>query len=155
MAKASATADENRPFSGPPPSAADARGIGNVLFSLETARAALLQLRDSVTSAEFLKLMEGVADASETEAKEDDTASERSETSVSDGEMDISSSGGSTVRELNAQLMAGEENTGSVSIDSVVSGNTHPIDNNGEWSTVTRRLKRKKAVPVTSVSLAV
>jgi len=98
-----------------------------------------------VTSAEFLKLIEGMADASTTEAKEDDTASERPDTSVSDGEMDTSSSDGSTVRELNAQLMAVEGNTGSVSIDSVVSGNTHPIDGHGEWSTVTRRLKRKKS----------
>jgi len=145
MAKASASADEDRPFSGPPLSAADVRGIGNVSFSLEKARAALLQLRDSVTSAEFLKLIEGVADT--TEAKEDDTASERPDTSVSDGKMDTSSSGGSTVRELNAQLMAVEGNTGSVSIVSVVSGNTHSIDSHGEWSTVTRRSKRKK-VPV-------
>jgi len=75
-----------------------ARGIGSdeASFSLETARAALLQLRDSVTSVEFLKLTEGVTDTSITEAKEYDTASERPETSVSDGEMDTSSSGRST-----------------------------------------------------------
>jgi len=66
------------------------------------------------------------------------------ETSVSDTEMDTSTSsdGGSTVRELNEQLLAGEDNTGSVSTESVVPGNTHSADDHGEWTTVTRN-KRK------------
>jgi len=82
MAKTSATAGVNRAFSGPPPSAADARSVGNdeASFSLETARAALLQLRDSITSVEFQKPIEGMTDAGTTEAKEYDTASKRPET---------------------------------------------------------------------------
>ena len=54
--------------------------------------------------------------ASTTEAKENSMASERSETSVSDTEMDKSTSSerGSTVGELNEQLQAGEGNIGIV-----------------------------------------
>ena len=118
----SAVADDNtRLFSEPPPSAAEVRGNGSdeASFSLETARAALLHLRDSVTSTEFRKLIEGVTDASATETNENSTVSERSETSVSESDVDMepstSSDGGSTVRELNEQLLAGEGNTGSVS----------------------------------------
>jgi len=72
--------------------------------------------------------------------------SERSETSVSDTEMDTttSSDGGSTVRELNEQLLAGEGNTGSVSTESVVPGNTHSVDDHGEWTTVTRYKKKER-----------
>ena len=113
--------DYTRLFSEPPPSAAEVRGNGSdeASFSLETARGALLHLRDSISSTEFRKLIEGVTDASATEANENSTVSERSETSVSESDTDMetstSSDGGSTVRELNEQLLAGEGNTGSVS----------------------------------------
>ena len=143
--------DDNRLFSEPPPSAAEVRGNGSdeASFSLETARAALLHLRDSVTSTEFRKLIEGVTDASAIEANENSTVSERSETSVSESDVDMepstSSDGGSTVRELNEQLLAGEGNTGSVSIESVVPGSTHSTDDHGKWTTATRKRKKSSA----------
>ena len=64
---------------------------------------------------------------------------------MSDTEMDTSTSSdeGSTVSELNEQLLAGEGNTGSVSTESVVLGNTHSTDDHGQWTTVTPN-KRKK-----------
>ena len=56
-----------------------------------------------------------------------------------------SSDGCSTVRELDEQLLAGEGNTGSVRIESVVPGNTHSTGDHSQWNTVTRNdLKRKK-----------
>jgi len=90
-----------------------------------------------------------VTDASTTEANENSRVSERSEseTSVSDADMDTttSSDGGSTVIELNEQLSAGEGNTGSVSVGSVVPGNTLSTDDQGEWTTVTRKRKNSSA----------
>ena len=121
----SADAETNRSFSGPPHSAAEVRGTcsDETCVSLETAKAALLQLRDSITWTEFQKLMEGVADTNTNEANEKSTVSENSETPVIHTEMDTTSSDvGSTVRELNEQLLPGEGNTGSVSTESVVPG---------------------------------
>jgi len=78
MANPSTYADvrENWSFSGPPPSDAEVRGTcsNETSFSLETAKAVLLQLRDSVTSTEFQKLLDGVSDTSTTEAKQSSVA---------------------------------------------------------------------------------
>jgi len=50
--------------------AVEVRGTGSndTSFSLETAKVALLHLRDSITSIEFHKLTEGVTDANTTKA---------------------------------------------------------------------------------------
>jgi len=79
MANPSTYADvrENWSFSGPPPSDAEVRGTcsNETSFSLETAKAVLLlQLRYSVTSTEFQKLLDGVSDTSTTEAKQSSVA---------------------------------------------------------------------------------
>ena len=145
----SAGAEKNRPFSRRPPTAAEVRSTGSngTLFSLETAKVALLHLRDSITSIEFQKLLEDMRDTNTTKANKNSMASERSETSVIHTEMDTttSSGGGSTVRELNEQLLAGEGNTGSVSIESVMPGNMYSTVDHSQWNTVTRdNLKRKK-----------
>ena len=50
----SATADPNRPLSGTPvPLVVEAHDVNGAPFSMEAARAALLQLKESVTSADF------------------------------------------------------------------------------------------------------
>jgi len=133
-------------FSEPPLSAAEVRGNGSnkASFSLETARVALLHLRDSITSTEFRKLIEGVTDAT---AESEAVTSEHSESDDDDDDTEpsTSSDGGSTVRELNEQLLAGEGNTGSVGVGSVVTGNTHSTDDHGKWTTVTRKRKKSSA----------
>jgi len=69
-----ATADPNRPLSGPPvPLVMEAHDVNGAPFSMEAARAALLQLKESVTSTDFDRFISGMMDASTTdqgEAKE-------------------------------------------------------------------------------------
>jgi len=102
-----ATADPNRPLSGPP-LVVEVHDVNGAPFSMEAARAALLQLKESVTSADFDRFISGVMDASTTteqgEAKEAETSDVNVETSTTDDdeEMDASlSSDGSTVRDIN------------------------------------------------------
>jgi len=144
----SATADPNRPLSGPPvPLVVEAHDVNGAPFSMEAARAALLQLKESVTSADFDRFISGMMDASTTTeqdiAKEAEMSEVNVETSTTDDdeEMDASSSSsdGSTVRDINNQLLAGEGNTGSVSVQGVASGNAHPGTSDGEWCKVKRK----------------
>jgi len=155
----SAGADENtRLFSEPPPSSAEVRGNvgsdvpsaaeafgnGSAPFSLETARTVLLQLRDSVSTAEFLRMINGVTDAS-TADMNDDASSVCSHTSASsDEEMDATSV---SVKEVSDQQKAGAGNAGRVSMsegEGVASGNAHPSDGHGEWTDA--KTKKRKNV---------
>ena len=112
----------------------EAHDVNGAPSSMEAARAALIQLKESVTSADFDRFISGMMDASTTgqgEAKEAETSEVNVETSTTDEddeEMDASSSSsdGSTVRDINNQLLAGEGNTGSVSVKGAASGNAHP-----------------------------
>ena len=155
MAETSASAGVHRPFSGPPvPSGTDpGSSAGGTASSREAARAALLQLRGSVSSADFQDFVDGVLNASaSTDAKEETAASERSEeSSASDDneDMDASSTDGSTVsvrqvvQAVNDQLLAtGAGNSGIVSSENsgAVPGNTDSTD----WVRVKER-KRKKS----------
>jgi len=144
-----AAAEAVRPFSGPPLPSGVVAHCDEVSpsFSLEIARAALLELRKSVTSADFDKLIDDVTsvnavDSGSAISERPDESSVVSE-SESDGEMDTTSSdGGSTVRELNEQLMSG--NTGNGIDESSMSGNMNSTDVDVEWNIVTTR-KRKKS----------
>ena len=83
-------------------------------------------------------------------AESEAVTSEHSKTPVSDDdemEASTSSDGGSTIKQLNEQLLAGEGNTGSVSIDSesVVPGNTNSSDDDGQWNRITRERKKSKS----------
>ena len=140
------------PFSGPPLPSGIAAHCDEVSpsFSLEIARTALLELRKSVTSADFDRLIDDVTNVnavdygSVTPKRPDESTSLSTTSSVmSDGDMDTTSSdGGSTVRELNEQLMSG--NTGNGIDESSMSGNMDSTDVDVEWNIVTNR-KRKKS----------
>ena len=94
MAETSAMAGADRPISGPPVtvhSGADPdTKASRIASSHEAACAALLQLRESVSSADFQDFVNGgVNTSASTDAKED-TASERSgESSASDDNVDM------------------------------------------------------------------
>jgi len=139
-----------RPFSGPPLRSGIVAHCDELSpsFSLDIARTALLELRKSVTSADFDRLIDDVTnvnavDSGSVTPERPDESTSLSTTSsvVSDGEMDTTSSdGGSTVRELNEQLMSG--NTGNGIDESSMSGNMDSTDVEG--NTVSNR-KRKKS----------
>ena len=121
-------AEAVRPSSGPPlPSGVSARyDEVSPSFSLEIARTALLELRKSVTSADVTNV--NAVDSGPVTPERPDESTSLSTTSsvVSDGEMDTTSSdGGSTVRELNEQLMSG--NTGNGIDESSMSGSMDSI----------------------------
>jgi len=139
-----AAAEAVRPFSGPPLPSGVVAHCDEVSpsFSLEIARAALLELRKSVTSADFDKLIDDVTsvNAVDSESVISERPDESSVVSEFDGEMDTTSSdGGSTVRELNEQLISG--NTGNGIDGSSVSGNMDSTD--VEWNTVSNRKRTK------------
>jgi len=147
-----ASAGNNRLLSEPPPSVAEARETSSSgpPLSLATARAALLQLRATMTSADFESAINGVMDADVTTASESEISV--AESHDDDGDMETSaSSDGSTVDSVkevvaavNDQLMGtGAGNIGSVnSAGSDVTGNTHST--NDEWHTVQRKSHGKK-----------
>ena len=97
MAETCATAGLDRArymFSGPPlPSGADPGAGGVSASSREAARAALLQLREAVSSADFQDCVDGVVNASASIVAKEETASGRSEeSSASDDKEDMDSS---------------------------------------------------------------
>ncbi len=124
--------DKNRSFSGPPPSVAGS-STSEVVVPPAAQLKALLELKES-SPDEFQTIIKCAMGAKDNSgAKENDTASETSaETSVSNGEMDTSSDGGSTVRELNRKLEedSGDGNHGSVSM----TGNSN-VEDKSEWQT--------------------
>jgi len=158
--KQSVSADIHRPFSGPPPQPTVVHGDGNgndghgglsLPLTMEAARAALLQLRESVTSADFLNLINGVtSDSTPSETTTSEIDVEPSTTSDDDND-DMESSSTSTSGDgdtVKDNELAGAYNTGGVSMnEGVASGNAHTSD---EWKEV--RLNKRKKVSKDSKS---
>jgi len=125
-------ARDQRPFSGPP-SDAGACTSGDVPVPSAAQLKALLELRES-SPGDFEKLLEcarSTNNKSEATANEASASDNSSTTSVSDGSMDTSSVGGSTVRELNEQL---EEESGNAGNVSAATGNVD-LSFSSEWQT--------------------